>query len=144
MVKHLPAMQETRVQSLGQEDPLEEGMATRSSVLLGESHGQRSLGGCSPWGHKERDTTDALPSLSSVDAFLLHTWPCAHSLVSCYPQAALCDVYDARALVWINLFVVGCSRWFPFLDVLNHASVARLRSTVLPPCLEMKRVTFES
>ena len=32
-VKHLPAMEETRVQSLGQEDPLEEGMATHASVL---------------------------------------------------------------------------------------------------------------
>ena len=33
MVKNLPAMQETRVQSLGQEDPLEKEMATHSSVL---------------------------------------------------------------------------------------------------------------
>ena len=33
MVKNLPAMQETQVQSLGQEDTLEEGMATHSSVL---------------------------------------------------------------------------------------------------------------
>ena len=33
LVKNLPAMQETWVQSLGQEDPLEEGMATHSSVL---------------------------------------------------------------------------------------------------------------
>ena len=33
MVKNLPAMQETRVQSLGQEDLLEEGMATNSSIL---------------------------------------------------------------------------------------------------------------
>ena len=33
MVKNLPAMQETRVQSLGQEDPLEKGMATHSSIL---------------------------------------------------------------------------------------------------------------
>ena len=32
MVKSLPAMQETRVQSLGWEDPLEEGMATHSSI----------------------------------------------------------------------------------------------------------------
>ena len=36
MVKNLPAMQETRVQSLGQEDPLEEEMATHSSVLTWE------------------------------------------------------------------------------------------------------------
>ena len=33
MVKSLPAMQETRVRSLGQEDPLEKGMATHSSIL---------------------------------------------------------------------------------------------------------------
>ena len=33
VVKNLPAMQETWVRSLGQEDPLEEGMATHSSIL---------------------------------------------------------------------------------------------------------------
>ena len=33
MVKNLPAMQETRVQSLGWEEPLEKGMATQSSIL---------------------------------------------------------------------------------------------------------------
>ena len=33
MVKNLPEMQETRVRSLDQDDPLEEGMATHSSIL---------------------------------------------------------------------------------------------------------------
>ena len=33
MVKNLPSMWETRVQSMGQEDPLEKGMATHSSIL---------------------------------------------------------------------------------------------------------------
>ena len=33
MVKNLPALQETQVQSLGREDPLEKGMATHSSIL---------------------------------------------------------------------------------------------------------------
>ena len=33
MVKNLPATQEVRVRSLGGEDPLEKGMATRSSIL---------------------------------------------------------------------------------------------------------------
>ena len=42
------------VQSLGQEDPLEEEMATCSSLFPGESHRQRSLVGCSPWGHRVR------------------------------------------------------------------------------------------
>ena len=36
MVKYLSSMQETRVQSLGQEDPLEEEMATHSSILAWE------------------------------------------------------------------------------------------------------------
>ena len=34
MVKNLPTMQETGVQSLGQEDPLEKGMATHSSIFV--------------------------------------------------------------------------------------------------------------
>ena len=48
MVKNLPAMQETQVLSLGGEDPQEKGMATHSSVLPGESHGQGSLVNYSP------------------------------------------------------------------------------------------------
>ena len=49
-VKNLPAMQETWVQSLDWEDPLEEKMATHSSILAWVIHGQRSLAGYSPWG----------------------------------------------------------------------------------------------
>ena len=37
---------------LGQEDPLEEEMVTHSSILAWRIHGQRSLVGNSPWGHK--------------------------------------------------------------------------------------------
>ena len=37
---------------------LEEEMATYSSILPGKSHGQRSLAGFGPWGHKESDTTE--------------------------------------------------------------------------------------
>ena len=43
---------------LGQEDPLEEEMATLSSILPGESHGQRSLVGYSSWACKELDMTE--------------------------------------------------------------------------------------
>ena len=46
-VKNLPAMQETWVQTLGREDFLEKGMATHTSFLPLESHGQRSLEGYS-------------------------------------------------------------------------------------------------
>ena len=48
MVKNLPAIQETRIQFLGQEDPLEEEMDTTPIFLPGESHGQRSLLGYGP------------------------------------------------------------------------------------------------
>ena len=50
--------QETQVQSLGWEDPLEEEMATHFSILAWKFHGQRSLAGYGPWGHKELDTTE--------------------------------------------------------------------------------------
>ena len=50
MVKNLPTTRETWVQSLGWEDPLEEGMAVTSVLLPGEFHGQRSLLGYSPQG----------------------------------------------------------------------------------------------
>ena len=59
LVKNLPAVQETEVQSLGQEDPMEKEMATHSSILPGEFHGQRSLEGYSPQGCKQLDTTEA-------------------------------------------------------------------------------------
>ena len=45
MVKKLPTMQETRVQSLGPEDPLEKAMAPHSVFLPRKFHGQRSLVG---------------------------------------------------------------------------------------------------
>ena len=59
-------MQETWIRSLGQEDPLEEGMAPTPVLLPGESQGQRSLAGCSSWGHKEPDTTERLTQADGV------------------------------------------------------------------------------
>ena len=47
-----------QVQSLGGEDPLEEGMQSTPVLLPGEAHGQRSLAGYSPRGRKESDTTE--------------------------------------------------------------------------------------
>ena len=58
MVKTPPAMQETRVRSLGWGDPLEKGVAPTPVFLPEEFHGQRSLAGYSPWGRRESDTTE--------------------------------------------------------------------------------------
>ena len=60
MVKNPPAMQKTWVQSLGWEDPLEEGMLPTPLFLPGEFHGQGSLVGYSPWGCKELDMIEQL------------------------------------------------------------------------------------
>ena len=53
-------MQETWVQFLGLEEPLEEEMQPTLVLLPGESHRQRSLVGYRPWGPKESDMTEQL------------------------------------------------------------------------------------
>ena len=70
MVKNLPAMQETQVQSLGWEDPLKEEVTIHSEFLPGEYHGQKSLVGYSPWGHKELGMTEG-PILSQNPKLLI-------------------------------------------------------------------------
>ena len=59
-VKHLPTMQETRVQSLGQEGLLEKEMATHSSTLAWEIPRTEEPGGLQSIGHKESDVTEQL------------------------------------------------------------------------------------
>ena len=101
-------MQETQemwVWSLGQEDPLEEEMAT--PVLPGKSHGQRSLAGCSPESHKDGDMPEhtcmalyvaqganicwePVLSLSFTDMRRKNNFKSTHS---CYYS---CDVYKAE------------------------------------------------
>ena len=53
LVKNLPAMQETWVQSLGWEDAPKKGKATHASILAWRIHGLYS-----PWGLRELDTTE--------------------------------------------------------------------------------------
>ena len=60
MVKNPTARWETWVQSLGCEDPWQEGMATHSSILAWRIPWRESLVGCSPQGHKELNTTEPL------------------------------------------------------------------------------------
>ena len=58
VVKNMPAVWETQVQSLGWEDSWRRKWQHTPVFLLGKFHGQRSLAGCSPWGSKESDTTE--------------------------------------------------------------------------------------
>ena len=67
MVKNLPAMQETWVQSLGGEDLLEKGMATHSSILAWRIPWTEEPGGLQSMGCKESDKTeDALYRLTLI------------------------------------------------------------------------------
>ena len=58
MVKNLPAVQETQVRSLGQEDLLEKEMANYSSILAGKNPWMEEPDGLRPWGHKQLDKTE--------------------------------------------------------------------------------------
>ena len=91
--KELPAMRETWVWSLGWEDPLGEGMAIHSVFLPGESHGQRSLIDCSPWGHRESNTTEWLTHVAQT--IPEHAVSAAHSVlqVSVWAQDFTEDVW---------------------------------------------------
>ena len=53
MVKHLPAMQETQVRSLGWEDPLEKGMTTHSSILAWRIRWMKDPGGLRSMGSQK-------------------------------------------------------------------------------------------
>ena len=57
LVNHLPAMQETRVRFLGQEDPLEKGVATYLSILAYRAPWTEEAGGLQSMGSQELDTT---------------------------------------------------------------------------------------
>ena len=58
MVKNLPAMWETRVPSLDQQDPLEKGMATHSSIFVWRIPWTEEPGGLQPMGSHSQDTTE--------------------------------------------------------------------------------------
>ena len=60
VVKNLPAVQETQVQSLGGEHPLEKGMATHSSVLAWRIPWTEELGGLQSWTRLKTNTFTSL------------------------------------------------------------------------------------
>ena len=85
MVKTLPAVQETWVQSPAWEDPRDpkrERLST-SVFLPGEFHRQRSMVGYSPWGCKELDMTEQLTH-TMMPKMLLKFWPQVSAVLDKY------------------------------------------------------------
>ena len=64
-VKNLPAMQET-FNPWVEKIPWRKKWQPTPVFLPGKSHGQRSLAGCSPWSHKELDTTDRVTNKPQI------------------------------------------------------------------------------
>ena len=60
MINYPPAVQETQIQSLNWEDPLEKRMVTHSSILAWRIPWTEEPGVLSPWGCKESDMTEKL------------------------------------------------------------------------------------
>ena len=78
VIRNLPAMQETQVQSLGQEDPWRRKWQPTPVLLPRKSHGQRSLVGYSPWGHKRvgHDLATKQQTTNSLYEFSRETHTC--------------------------------------------------------------------
>ena len=89
MVKHLPTMWETWVQSLGWEDLLEKEMATQSSILAWKIPWMEEPVGYSSWGRKELDTIERLHF---------------HFLIYIFCEFKLC--YVSSCLIWDSLQIV--------------------------------------
>jgi len=106
MVKRLSTMRETRVQSLGWEDPLEKEMAIHSSTIAWKIPWTEELVGYSPWGHKESDTTERLHFTS------LHLWACVLVLLLysfwflSYFSFFLFSLHFVSVSVWVSLSVL--------------------------------------
>ena len=88
VVKNLPAKQEMRVQSLGQEDPRSRKWKPTPVFLPGKSHGQRSLVGYTPWGHKESDMTERARARARAHTHT-HTHPPPPPLYPYVPYTSL-------------------------------------------------------
>ena len=94
MVNNLPAMQETWVQTLGQEDPLEKEMATHSSILAWEVPWaeEPTVQGVAEWGKTERLK---VKSLSHVR--LCNPMDCN------LPGFSVRGIFQARVLEWVAI-----------------------------------------
>ena len=115
-VKNLPAMQEMRVWSLGQEDPLEKKMAVPSNILVWKKPLDRGTW----WWAAVHGVTKSRAQLS--DSFHFHIVICCYSVtllcltlcdpMECSPPASsVCGILQARILEWVAIPFSKGSSW---------------------------------
>ena len=127
-LKRLPVMWETWVQSLGQEDPLEQEMATHSSILASRIPWTEEVGGLQSTGHKEWDTTEWLhfhfhrPRSGIVGLYSklkkkkksVHAQSCptlCHPLYYSLPGSSVHGIVQAKILKRVAISYSGGSSW---------------------------------
>ena len=114
MVKHLPAMQEARVQSLGWKIPWRREWQPTPVFLPGESYGQKSLVGYSIWGLKELDTTEHISMHDGRTAMwmclmlLTCIVPCKVLLVASWPAGFSGDTQSSVVFPSVEEYSIVC------------------------------------
>ena len=145
VVKNPPAMWDTWVWSLGREDPLEEAMATHSVFWPGESHGQRSLVPCSPWGHKESDRTERLSTARDSSGGSGRGVTCLHRRpLVCWVTSRRTPLSPRQCCFWFWVYAVS---EFCCLDTCYSDKTGDLSKVwahmQIPSCLTMLQLRRE-
>ena len=107
LVKNLHATLKIQVQSLGQEDPLEKGMATHSSILVWRIPWREDPG--SPWGCKESGMTERL---THIHRFILSV------LIELYSLA--CSITTLACILLLTLFKIFIFLFYLFFWILFY------------------------
>ena len=107
MVKNLPALQETQVQSLGWEDPLEMGMATHSSILAWRNPWSEEPGGLESMGSQRNQTRLSDFSLIWNTLFNLYINLITRATMRIYFHFWKCHTYNWNILT----LLISIFRW---------------------------------
>ena len=99
-------MQETWVQSMGCEDPLENEQLLTLVFWPGKSHEQRSLMGYRPWGCKESGTTEQLSLSCEILYYYIHM-----CVLSCDQLFATLWSVAHQAPLYVSLFLARILEW---------------------------------
>ena len=113
MAKNLPAMQETWVQSLGQEDPWRRAWQPTPVLLPGEFYGQRRLAGYSSWGYKKLNMSE---QLTHNEGFTVHMIVTAYTVSSIIktPQQLYFISSSLLAVCGVYMQTIHHMIWLPF------------------------------
>ena len=116
MVKNPPALQESWVGKI----PWRRAWQPTPVFLLGESHGQRSLVGYSPWGCKESDSIEWLGTAQHIDTYSKNHYVLLLIIVTFYEAYSVLDMFQALH----TFYILSSSQWPGIILILSHGHTA--------------------